>query len=254
MTFPGTGEQTIRALFASVVAADPSRPAITFYDDSTGERTELSGATLDNWVAKTANLLVDSGGLGDGDVAGVWLPPHWQTAAVLLGCWSAGLAVSYGAATDAGIAVAFASVDAITVGGSQLGGAADRYALGLAPLGAPLRSVVPGWLDYIAEVRIHGDVFAGTGPAPASPAWLDPDGEPVSSATLAARALTRADGLGIARGSRVLVDGDAYPAPTDWLLPALAVGASIVLCVNVDATKVAGRVDSEQADIVIGGV
>src|SRR6266536_5713875 len=83
-------------VFDAAVRADPTRPLLTFYDDATGERTELSGATLANWVAKTANLLVDGCGLGPGDRAAVLLPPHWQTAAVLLGCWSAGLVVDTG--------------------------------------------------------------------------------------------------------------------------------------------------------------
>src|SRR5262252_4184169 len=78
---------------AAMTAADATRPLITYYDDATGERLDLSGATLGNWVAKTANLLVDGHALGPGDVAAVALPPHWLTAAVLLGCWSAGLAV-----------------------------------------------------------------------------------------------------------------------------------------------------------------
>ncbi|HLL66237.1 MAG TPA: TIGR03089 family protein [Micromonosporaceae bacterium] len=242
----------IRALFAGVVAADPSRPMHTFYDDDTGERTELSGATMDNWVAKTANLLVDGCGLGEGDVAGVWLPPHWQTAAVLVGCWSAGLTVAYGAPSDAGIAVAFASLEAIEAGGSRISAAPDRYALGLAPLGAPLRSVVPGWLDYIAEVRIHGDSFAGAPVNPGSPARLEASGELIGSAEVAAQALARAAEFGIAPGSRVLVDGDAYPDPRDWLLPALAVGASTVLCVHVDPTKLVARAASEQVDLVLG--
>ncbi|NDU76176.1 TIGR03089 family protein, partial [Actinomadura sp. DSM 109109] len=40
-------------------AGDPSRPLVTFYDDAAGERVELSARTFDNWVAKTANFLVD---------------------------------------------------------------------------------------------------------------------------------------------------------------------------------------------------
>src|SRR5688572_1993126 len=84
---------TVVDAFATAVGTDPTRPLVTFYDDATGERVELSGATLANWVAKTANLLVDGHGLGAGDIAAVRLPPHWLSAAVLLGCWSAGLAV-----------------------------------------------------------------------------------------------------------------------------------------------------------------
>ena len=62
---PGNSvNDTIGDLFAAAVAADPTRPLLTYYDDATGERTELSGTSLANWVAKTANLLVDRCGLG----------------------------------------------------------------------------------------------------------------------------------------------------------------------------------------------
>src|SRR5438046_8014238 len=104
---------TVPSLFAAIVGKDPSLPFLTFYDDATGERTELSGATLANWVSKTANLLVDGCGLGHGAVAAVRLPPHWQSAAILLGAWTAGLSVTYGAAIDAADAdVEFASLAA----------------------------------------------------------------------------------------------------------------------------------------------
>src|SRR5690242_8089414 len=85
---------TVGARLAAIVGADPTRPMLTWYDDRNGERVELSGATLANWVAKSANLLVEGAGLDAGDRATVLLPPHWQSAAVLLGCWSVGLVVS----------------------------------------------------------------------------------------------------------------------------------------------------------------
>src|SRR5919112_280672 len=81
---------------SAAVRRDPTTPLLTWYDDASGDRTELSGATMDNWVAKTANLLVDGVGLGPGDTVAVLLPPHWQTAAVLLGAWAAGLAADLG--------------------------------------------------------------------------------------------------------------------------------------------------------------
>ncbi|NEB75744.1 TIGR03089 family protein, partial [Streptomyces sp. SID14478] len=49
--------RTPAALLQAALAADPGRPLVTFYDDATGERVELSVATFANWVAKTANLL-----------------------------------------------------------------------------------------------------------------------------------------------------------------------------------------------------
>ena len=36
-----------------LLAANPAGPRITFYDDATGERIELSSVTLANWAAKT---------------------------------------------------------------------------------------------------------------------------------------------------------------------------------------------------------
>ncbi len=50
-------DRTPADLLRSALASDPGRPLVTFYDDATGERVELSVATFANWVAKTANLL-----------------------------------------------------------------------------------------------------------------------------------------------------------------------------------------------------
>ncbi len=50
-------------MLAVRVANNPTLPLLTYYDDALGERTELSGATLLNWVSKTANMVVDNGGL-----------------------------------------------------------------------------------------------------------------------------------------------------------------------------------------------
>ena len=46
-------------LLAEQLRRDPARPLVTFYDDATGERVELSVTTYANWVAKTAGLLQD---------------------------------------------------------------------------------------------------------------------------------------------------------------------------------------------------
>ena len=47
------------------VTADPGRPRLTWYGAG-GERIELSGAVLANWVAKTTNLLVEEFDAGPG--------------------------------------------------------------------------------------------------------------------------------------------------------------------------------------------
>lgn len=219
--------ENIARVFADAIATDPARPLLTWYDDATGERTELSGATLANWVAKTANLLVDELALSPGAAAGVLLPPHWQTAAVLLGCWSAGLTV---ADTPGDVDVLFAAADRVAEADAWPAG--DRYALALAPFAAPLREVPAGFADYVVEVRTHGDHFT-----PYSPG---------GGAALPARAEARATELGIDPGDRLLIDAARHPDPVDWLLSPLVRQASVVLCGNLDATRLDSRVASEK--------
>jgi uncharacterized protein (TIGR03089 family) len=229
---------TVSGLLSDAVATDPTRPLLTYYDDDTGERTELSGATLANWVDKTANLLVDGLGLGPGDRALVLLPPHWQTAAVLLGCWSAGLSVTLtypsSGSTAAGLVADVAFVAAARTGEVTSG---DRYALGLHPLALPLREVPAGYLDFSAEVRAYGDRFAG--------ARVRDQG------ALCADAAQRATEMGISAGDRVLVDAAAHPDPVDWLLAPLAARASTVLCGHLDSSKLDTRVATERVTRVL---
>ena len=92
-TDSGPNPTSPEALFDRLLSTDPTAPLLTFYDDSTGERAELSAKSLGNWVAKTHFLLLDELGLAVGDQAVVRLPVHWLAAPVLLGCWFAGLEV-----------------------------------------------------------------------------------------------------------------------------------------------------------------
>ena len=64
---------------------------MTFYDDATGERTELSVTTFANWVSKTANLYVDELMLDPGDLLRIDLPPHWLGPVFLAAAWTCGL-------------------------------------------------------------------------------------------------------------------------------------------------------------------
>src|ERR1700759_4662072 len=69
------------------MASDPTGPRVTFYDDATGERIELSAATLANWAAKTGNLLRDELAAGPHTRIAILLPAPRQTAAALFGVW-----------------------------------------------------------------------------------------------------------------------------------------------------------------------
>ncbi len=74
------------------LAADPGRPRITWYGDA-GERVELSGAVLENWVNKTTNLLVEEFDAAPGTRILLDLPPHWRTVVWALAVWRAGACV-----------------------------------------------------------------------------------------------------------------------------------------------------------------
>jgi uncharacterized protein (TIGR03089 family) len=222
---------TVGQLLATAVAADPTRPLLTWYDDGTGERTELSGATLANWAAKTANLFVDGVGAQPGEVAVVLLPPHWQTAAILLGAWSAGLVV---ARVPGPGEVGFATVPRA----GELT-QPERYLVGLHPLGLPVPNLPAGYQDYAAEVRGHGDTY--------QPSSRFAQDELVSAAS------ARAADFGLGPGDRVLIDIGRYPDPLDWLLAPLAAGASTVLCGQFDPAGLAKRVEVERVTRTLAG-
>jgi uncharacterized protein (TIGR03089 family) len=232
--------QTVVEAFRAAIHADAARPLVTFYDDATGERAELSVATMANWVAKSANLLVDGHGLGEGDVAAVALPPHWQTAAVLLGCWSAGLMVDVDGASDSARAERASTGAAVGfVAEGRTVAADETYALSLAPLGQPFRPGPPaGTADYVLEVRAYGDTFSPR---------VRPEQAALVDGTTHAALVGAAAKRDLAEGARLLIDGDRIVDPIDWLVAPIVSGASIVLCRNVDASVLPTRLAAERA-------
>src|SRR5690606_5601480 len=233
---------TVPMAFAEMAGADPARPMITWYDDHSGERVELSVATMTNGVAKTANLVVDGVGLAAGDPACVDLPPHWQTAQVLLGCWSAGLrVVDPGQPAEVAFVIAERAAD-------YLDHTPEVYGLSLAPLGAPMRDRPAGVADYVLEVRAHGDHF--TPITPVSP--TDPATD-LSHEQLCQEAYRRAEARGLTPGARVLIDVDSHPDPVDWLLAPLMVGASTVLRRGLAADRLPARVEQERVALLWQG-
>jgi uncharacterized protein (TIGR03089 family) len=215
--------QSPEALFVAVRADDSARALVTFYDDTTGERMELSAASLGNWVAKTHFLLLDELGLGPGDRAYVDLPLHWQRLVVWLGAWSAGLEV----VTKAdGAQVAFVSAE-------RAGSAAsvdDVFALALAPWGRGFDGgALPpaGTQDFVVAVRPQPDAWASVRPT-AGPG--DPAFDGLSRAELVAAGRVLAADRGLDTGARVSVS-DASPEADhpEAVLAVLSVAGSLVL-------------------------
>lgn len=89
-------------LRAALLAGDLSRPRLTWYDDGSGERIDLSGKTLANWVAKAANWLETEMALAPGDLVRLDLPAdHWRAIYWSLAAWTRGLTVTTEADADA---------------------------------------------------------------------------------------------------------------------------------------------------------
>ncbi|SER72766.1 TIGR03089 family protein [Streptomyces sp. yr375] len=247
-------DRTPADLLRSALAADPARPLVTFYDDATGERVELSVATFANWVAKTANLLQDGLSAEPGDRVALLLPAHWQTAVWLLACSSVGVV--------ADVAGDPARADFVVAGpGSFEAGLAcrgERYALSLAPLG---RRFVPGppegYDDYAVNVPSFGDRFVPYVPVDPEAAALIVAGGEYSGAEVVARARAEASGLGLTGpGARLLsgVGYDTWEGLSAGLYAPLASGGSVVLCRNlagVGEEALAKRIESERVSVTV---
>jgi uncharacterized protein (TIGR03089 family) len=220
---------TPEAYFDDLMRREPSRPFVTYYDEATGERIELSVKSLGNWVAKTHHLLTTELGLGVGDTARIVLPCHWLSVPVYLGVLSAGLAVTAADAAD----VAFVAPD-----GPAL---PDAYVVAATPSGAPG--------DYIGAVRPQEDKW----PSVHSPgSGADPCLEGLTRADVVARAVDRCSTLGIADGARVLSTRawSALDDVVDTLLAPLVAGGSVVYVVHTsDPEVVQRRVAQERASV-----
>ncbi|WP_405872131.1 TIGR03089 family protein [Streptomyces sp. NBC_00005] len=241
-------DRTPADLLRSALAADPGRPLVTFYDDATGERVELSVATFANWVAKTANLLQGDLAAGPGDRVALLLPAHWQTAVWLLACASVGVIAD----VDGDPAAA----DVVVSGPDTLSAArackGERVALALRPLGGRFPQPPDGFADYAVEVPSQGDRFAPFAPVDPEEPALIVAGREFSGAEVVERARAEATGLGLTGpGSRILsgLAYDTWDGLNAGLYGALASGGSVVLCRHLSQLgeeALAERVDSER--------
>jgi len=231
---------SLPALFVAALPAEPDRSVLTYYDDATGERTELTVRQLSGWAARTAGLLHDGCGLGVGDRAAVSLPPHWLTAGVLLGAWAAGVTVSYRPWSAAGLEHSPPQpFDVGVVSAARLDSWLDS------PPPARHRFVVgaqrprPGYHDFVATARRFSDSLPSYAPL----SWTDaatPDGTTYRQwGALAAEVAAQ---IGLRAGDRLLVDGASFEQPVHWLLAPLAAGASVVVCAHLDRARLDARI------------
>lgn len=227
-TFPGVLADSLRR--------DPGRPLVTFYDDASGERVELSVTTYANWVAKTSSLLVEELDLERGQRLLVDLPTHWLTPVFLGAAWTVGLTV-----------VTAGDADAVVCGPESLGEYADRagdvpvVACALLPLGVRFSSPLPaGVHDFGLEVWSQPDAFTAYDPPSA-----DDDALPGVSQ----QELMTGRHHHLSQGARLLTTASPVKEPAVFAEP-LAVGGSVVLVRHPDLDRLTHTADVERATAV----
>jgi uncharacterized protein (TIGR03089 family) len=187
---------TVPQLLNSLRTLNPTAPRLTWYGPDS-ERIELSGRVLDNWVAKTANLLADELDAGPGTLVALDMPVHWRSLVWLLATWAVGATAAAGtgdparATAPAGTTAGFGRADIVATANpaeaaerlvaaraAGQGGTTTLVAVALPALAMRWMGELPdGAVDYSGEVRSHADVFfPGDEPAADAAAWETPAG------------------------------------------------------------------------------
>lgn len=222
-------------VLAALLRSDPARPRVTFYDDSVnvGERIELSGKVLANWVNKAANLLQDELDIGPGGVVRLQLPAqHWRTLYWALAVWSVGAAIDLEARGPAELLV---TSDADAAAHS------DASAVVLVTLPALARRhpgpVPDDVIDEARDLSTFGDQFDSW-----EEAALDADALVTADGTV-----TYADVVPVVdwpAGSRVYI-GDGRTTALRDALGAWSVDGSVVLVLGPDVERLPARLEAE---------
>lgn len=190
---------TFPDLLAQQLRAAPTRPLVTYYDDDSGERVELSVATYANWVAKTAGLLQDELDVGAGDVVVLDLPTHWLGPVWLGAVWSVGAVAAPPGTPGARLVVC---------GPEGVDTYADQdvpvVACSLLPMGVRFPDPLPaGVVDFGTVVWGQPDVFVAVEQVAADrPAWATEAGSVTTQGEVVAAGGT------VEPGVRLLTDAN----------------------------------------------
>lgn len=241
MTGTASAPRSVTADLLGPLLTEPHLPRLTWYA-ADGGRTELSTASLANWSAKVAGLLVDELGARHGDTVYVALPAGWPSAPILLGAWWAGLLVTDQDDPDA--VAAF-----VPDGRDPAVGAADEvFVVSGHPLGAASRSVAAHQRDFSGAVLPQADRFA-PGAAVGSAA-----GAITGTATLTVGAvleLARAAGSAVGAGARVL-SGVRWTSPAAVIPVLLGVLSAAGSLVQLDGWSASGPLTGDRLAALAG--
>lgn len=254
-------------LIDASAARSGDRPVVTWYDGALGQRVELSVRTFGNWVAKTANLLVDELGLEAGDRVAVLLPSHWQGPVVLAACWRAGVSavpvgpgvtrqVAAALLAEAGCAACFVHEDLLAELPSRFPGGAPALLVVTNDLLGRSAADLGAALPFARLAASMPDHFDGDGPGPEIEALLVPDqGGPRAwkQAALVEAAADLGARLGLGDGDR-LYSGlglDSIAGVVAGLAVPLVVGAGVVLERDPDPAVLSKRLADERVAVAM---
>ena len=233
--------------FADVLArqlrADSSRPLITFYDESTGERVELSVTTYANWVAKVSSLLAEEHELERGQSLCVDLPAHWLGPVFLGAAWTVGLVVT---GPEDGVPDAVVCGPASLARWAVLAEDLPVLACSLLPLGVRFTDPLPaGVHDVGVEVWSQPDAFTPwDAPGPDDPAT----GTSYGAATQDQTWRTAAAGSLLTDGGRLLTEANpASPPGIATFTEPLVRGGSLVLVTHAGPERLEAIYATERA-------
>jgi uncharacterized protein (TIGR03089 family) len=226
--------RTPASVLAEILRSDPARPRVTFYEDTPGptqgERIELSGKVLANWIYKAGNALQDEYDVGPGSVVRLALPPHWRALYWAFAVWSVGATLDLArgddlARSDAQVAALLICDDPDTIAAELEPPPDDVVLVTLAALARVHPGPLPaGAMDEARELATYGDQFAaGADPAPDDLAMITADGHTAYSSVVPERDWPA--------GSRVSLAGDLAQV-LESALAAWAVDGSVVLSRN----------------------
>ena len=217
--------RTPASVLAEILRSDPARPRVTFYEDTPGpthgERIELSGKVMNNWISKAGNALQDEYDLGPGSVVRLALPPHWRALYWAFAVWSVGGTLDCAGAASPDLLISEDPNLAATLEPAP----ADVVLVTLAALARVHGGTVPpGAMDEARDLATYGDQFS---------ALADPSPENLAMITKGERTTYRSvvPGRGWPADARVSLAGDLAEVLASTLA-AWAVDGSVVLARN----------------------
>ena len=216
---------------------------MTFYDDDSGERVELSVTTYANWVAKTASLLVEEHDLERGDRLRIDLPAHWLGPVFLGAAWPRDW---WSATRRPGEPTPSCAGRTRSRPGPPRAEELPVLACSLRPLGVRFAEPLPaGVHDVGVEVWSPARLVRGLGPAAAGGPGRGlgrPHLHPGGAVELGRRRANLTD------GGRLLTEANpASPPGLAAFTEPLARGGSLVLVVHAGPSQLAATYTAERA-------